>query len=238
MTKEIALNGSQAVELATGDMHEGEVERIRIQALHEVITAKIENVKAETAGRESAAPNNAHGDLAKDIALETMLPGAKLVSTIAEFCSERAQDVAAKGIDMKPGMMSMEQNIRGTMRQPGTYGGIASAKGGGMGIFEKANLAFSSLRDQSSENLKSWDCESGQKKFEGVSMAKQLTLGREYASQKALDSVHVATAEIGVRKYMAQQNHMAPGMNMGFAPRNTAALMSETSPYSDSTGTV
>ncbi len=227
---DIVLNGEKPIEQATRDMDDGHIEKIRIEALHEVVVAKSDESRVEDSARAS---------LAKDIAIETLMPGAKIVTAAMDLFMERRADSAAMGgaasgakTDAK-NTMTIEDNIRGASRAPGVYRdppGAAKAADpmAGVGIFERAQIAFSTMRDQKPDHYSSRECTPARKDFDQAMALKQRLYTRRY--DQVLDSVAVAKQHRDVQKYMAAQHQMAPGMNMTFAPRNAQSLMSETAP--------
>lgn len=235
------------VEQANGGMSGAQIDDIERRAKAQVTTAREETARAESAEKEAAgkggpSKGNAEANLYGNIALDMLAPGIKMMSTAADFVTQRHEDRKAPSAHAAGGAqagvssgrsVSIEEDIASANRKPGAYRMPAQQREFGNKITDtigkpgvtirtqatqgedlmaRTNIATTSLKDQGKDALKSWDVKEGSTKMAGVQLAKKLTFGQELANEQALQSALIAR-----QQYTATIGHamrMAPGMGM------------------------
>jgi hypothetical protein len=244
--EEVALGRTCAVPEANKDSTLGEIHKIRMQALAEETTARVDISRAETSERSSTpkggSGNGAEAQLYTDLAMEAS--GLKLASMAVEFIGERRGDMALAGLDLKSlgnksggastgeNVRSMEQDIQLAGRGAGIYNAPTGKGAGGASLIERANLAKSSLSDQPAKCHKTCGDSFDQKKMANTTLVKQLCFGNRIASERALASTYAA--EQHYQAAMRQAQLMAPGLSLSSGPPiRTAQLLSEAKRYDE-----
>lgn len=241
---EISLSNSAAVPEATMDSDAGLVQKIREQALATETTARLENAKADDASR-AAAGSDAFSVIAS-AAAEAILPGAKAVITGGEFAAARAEDRNVAHTSPVPSVPIDQSITESTTRAPGLYSASPSPSvyGGdpktstdlSANVAEKASVASMSLvQPKDTEGLfsagsKPFDgmkCETTKNTLQTAQLAKQLVVGNQLASEKALDSTIAWQKHHGAAMGMAMGSNVAPSVAMKLAPRDIHGLVNE-----------
>lgn len=246
MSGEISLSNSAAVPEATKDSARGEVEKIRSQALATETTARIEIAKADDVAKQ-AAGNDAFSVIAS-AAAEAILPGAKSIITGGEFVAARVEDKNGVTEASPVAPVHIDASIQeSTTRAPGLYSAPVSPSvyGGNPktstdlsgNVAQRANVASMSLVPSTDtaglfqrEKVKPFEgmqCETTDKTLETARNIRNVVLGNEIASKKALESTQNWEKTHGAAMGMAMGANIAPSVAMKLAPRDISGLVNE-----------
>lgn len=245
---EIALTNTAAVPEANAESTPGVVEKIRMQALAEQQTVRLETSKAEDAAKPGA---DAGFSVIASAAVDAIAPGAKALLTGGEFVSARAADknpLETPSVGEAP--RAIDKAIaHSTTRAPGLYsnapatsvygGNPKTSKDLSANIAEKAGTTsaslapakddlglFSSNKGKLFSGVKCEDAGSNKKLENAAKNALQQVCGHKMASQKAYDSTVSWEKNYGAAK-SAAMGMGGPAVNFRLAPRDLQGLMSD-----------
>jgi hypothetical protein len=225
--KEFTVETNTAnVEQATGDMSGAQIDDIERRAKAQVADVTEKSAKTDDAEKRGAG---SEAQVYGDLAMEALAPGAKILTSVAEFLdtrmSEKGHDAEATASG-KP--RTIDEFVDDAKKAPGAYRAPADAKvynGLSPGrvstkiedkseIVDRAGITAKSLNEQGKESLATWDVPD--QKMASVKLARQMTVDMRYSNEKALDSVHVARQQHAATQYKI--NQIAPGMGLGSGP--------------------
>ncbi len=207
---------------ATSDMSAAQIEETARKA-----SANVQAVQSEE-GRLSSGANGAA--LLIEAAVETFVPGAKIITGAAEIASQRHTDNYEAKHSGKP--VSIDDHIVGSFRKTTAAGLISSVNNvcdsllnsTGTDKFGTSQLT-GGLKNGNSSNIPT-----DQKAASQLTRSIESVISVKQTHKQALDSVPVAQANLGAARAKAMQ--MAPGMSLGNGPSfNANQIMQEADRY-------
>lgn len=229
-TKEFTVDQNTAhVEQAVATMSPAQIDEIERRAKARVLDVREETARVD---EESKQANASEGHVYGGLMVEAVAPGAKILTTVAEFLDERVSEKPGRSFhEGKSKPRSIDDFVDDAKRPSGIYRAPAEARAydgaaansprvplrvveDKTDIADRAGIAAKSLNDQGKDALSTWDVP--EKKLASVKLAKELTFDTRIANEKALDSVHLAREQHAAMKFKMGQ--MAPGMGLGSGP--------------------